>query len=395
MTSHIMPTYQRLPVTFARGQGAWLWDDNNNRYLDALSGIAVCNLGHAHPAVYSAICAQSEKLLHTSNLYGIAVQEQLADKLIEKSGMDNVFFSNSGAEANEAAIKLARKYGHERGIDLPSIIVMEKSFHGRTLATLSATGNVKVQQGFEPLVTGFVRVPYNDIPAIQQAIANNKNIVAILVEPIQGEGGVNIPAFDYLNQIRALCDEHELLMMLDEIQTGIGRTGKFLCFQHNGIIPDVCTLAKALGNGVPIGACLARGKAATILTAGNHGSTFGGNPLACSAALAVLATLDADNLIELAAEKGQQIVEGLQTLLQNNSHVVEIRHKGMMIGVELDQPCAELVKLALQQQLLINVTNEKTIRLLPPLVMNAEQIQQLVNTLATLIRDYTQQNHHD
>ncbi|MSP28001.1 MAG: aspartate aminotransferase family protein [Methylococcales bacterium] len=395
MTSHIMPTYQRLPVTFARGQGAWLWDDNNNRYLDALSGIAVCNLGHAHPAVHKAICTQSEKLLHTSNLYNIAVQEQLANQLTAKSGMDNVFFSNSGAEANEAAIKLARKYGHERGIEFPSIIVMDKSFHGRTLATLSATGNVKVQQGFEPLVTGFVRVPYNDIPAIQQTIANNKNIVAILVEPIQGEGGVNIPAIDYLNQIRALCDEHQLLMMLDEIQTGIGRTGKFLCFQHNGIIPDVCTLAKALGNGVPIGACLARGKAATILTAGNHGSTFGGNPLACSAAVAVLATLDADNLIVLAVEKGQQIVNGLQALLQSNSHVVEIRHKGMMIGVELDQPCAELVKLALQQQLLINVTNEKTIRLLPPLVMDAEQIQQLVNTLATLIRDYTQQNHHD
>lgn len=391
MTSHIMPTYQRLPVSFARGQGAWLWDDNNNRYLDALSGIAVCNLGHAHPAVHSAICQQSEKLLHTSNLYGIAVQEQLADQLVEKSGMDNVFFSNSGAEANEAAIKLARKYGHERGIDEPAIIVMEKSFHGRTLATLSATGNAKVQQGFEPLVTGFVRVPYNDIAAIQQAIADNKNIVAILVEPIQGEGGVNIPASDYLNCVRALCDEHSLLMMLDEIQTGIGRTGKFLAFQHNDIIPDVCTLAKALGNGVPIGACLARGKAATILTAGNHGSTFGGNPLACSAALAVLATLDKENLIEQATQKGQLIADGLKTKLQANPHLVDIRHKGMMIGVELDKPCGELVQLALQQQLLINVTNEKTIRLLPPLVIDAEQIQQLVNTLAALIQEYTNQ----
>jgi len=392
MTSHIMPTYQRLPVTFARGQGAWLWDDNNTRYLDALSGIAVCNLGHAHPAVHSAICQQSEKLLHTSNLYNIAVQEQLAHKLIEKSGMDNVFFSNSGAEANEAAIKLARKYGHERGIDKPAIIVMEKSFHGRTLATLSATGNAKVQQGFEPLVEGFIRVPYNDIPAIEQAITDNANIVAVLVEPIQGEGGVNIPAADYLNRIRALCDKHELLMMLDEIQTGIGRTGKFLCFQHNNIIPDVCTLAKALGNGVPIGACLARGKAATILTAGNHGSTFGGNPLACSAALAVLATLDADNLITQASQKGQQIVEGLTAQLQANPHVIEVRYKGLMIGVELDQPCAELVQHALQQQLLINVTNEKTIRLLPPLVIDAEQIQQLVSTLAALIQEYTTQS---
>lgn len=391
MTSHIMPTYARLPVTFVRGQGAWLWDDHNNRYLDAVSGIAVCSLGHAHPAVHQAICEQSEKLIHSSNLYGVAAQEQLADRLIEKSGMDNVFFSNSGAEANEAAIKIARQYGHQRGVDKPAIIVMEKSFHGRTLATLSATGNAKVQQGFEPLVEGFVRVPYNDIPAIQHAIAENKNIVAVLVEPVQGEGGVNIPASDYLNKIRALCDEHELLMMLDEIQTGIGRTGKFLAYQHNGILPDVCSLAKALGNGVPIGACLARGKAASILTVGKHGSTFGGNPLACSAALAVLATLDKDNLIEQASQKADQIGKGLARRLQNNSHVVDIRYKGMMIGVELDQPCAELVQLALQRKLLINVTNEKTIRLLPPLIIDAEQIQQLIDTLVTLIEAYTSQ----
>ena len=391
MTSHIMPTYQRLPVTFTHGHGAWLWDDQNNRYLDALSGIAVCGLGHAHPAVHQAICQQSEKLLHTSNLYNIAVQEQLADKLIEKSGMDNVFFSNSGAEANEAAIKLARKFGHERGIDKPAIIVMEKSFHGRTLATLSATGNAKVQQGFEPLVEGFVRVPYNDIPAIQQAISANNNIVAVLVEPIQGEGGVNIPSSDYLNQIRALFDEHELLMMLDEIQTGMGRTGKFLAFQHNGILPDVCTLAKALGNGVPIGACLARGKAANVLTAGNHGSTFGGNPLACSAALAVLTTLDKENLIELASEKAEQIAKGLARRLLNNPHVLEIRYKGLMMGIELDRPCAGLVQLALQKRLLINVTNEKTIRLLPPLVIDAEQIQQLIQTLAALVQEFTSQ----
>ena len=389
MTSHIMPTYQRLPVTFVRGQGAWLWDDQNKRYLDALSGIAVCSLGHAHPAVHQALCQQSEKLLHTSNLYGNALQEQLADQLTERSGMDNVFFSNSGAEANEAAIKLARQYGHGRGIDNPAIIVMEKSFHGRTLATLSATGNAKIQQGFEPLVTGFVRVPYNDIAAIQQAISDNANIVAVLVEPIQGEGGVNIPAADYLNQIRALCDEHELLMMLDEIQTGIGRTGKFLAFQHNGIIPDVCTLAKALGNGVPIGACLAKGIAATLLTAGKHGSTFGGNPLACSAALAVLATLDKEQLCEQASQKGQLIGEALKAQLQNNPHVIDIRYKGLMIGIELDSPCAELVSLALQQQLLINVTNEKTIRLLPPLIIDTQQIQQLVETLATLIQAYT------
>ncbi|MDD1613577.1 MAG: aspartate aminotransferase family protein [Methylococcaceae bacterium] len=391
MTSHIMPTYSRLPVTFERGEGAWLLDKNNNRYLDAISGVAVCNLGHAHPAIHKAICAQSEKLLHTSNIYKIANQERLADQLTEKSGMDNVFFCNSGAEANEAAIKLARKYGHEKGIENPAIIVMEKSFHGRTLATLSATGNTKIQQGFAPLVEGFIRVPYNDIGAIRQALELHDNIVAILVEPVQGEGGVNIPATDYLNQIRSLCDQHELLMMLDEIQTGIGRTGKFLAFQHNNIIPDVCTLAKALGNGVPIGACLARGKAAQLLTAGTHGSTFGGNPLACSAALAVLATLDEGNLIESAQEKGLAISAGFIERLQGNKHIVDIRNKGLMIGIELDSPCAELVKSALQQRLLINVTNETTIRLLPPLIIDEQQIKLLVETLSTLITEFTEQ----
>jgi acetylornithine aminotransferase len=391
MTSHIMPTYGRLPVTFDRGEGVWLFDENNNRYLDALSGIAVCNLGHAHPAVHEAISTQSRKLIHTSNLYTIANQELLADKLTEKAGMDNVFFCNSGAEANEAAIKLARKYGHEKGIDVPAIIVMEKSFHGRTLATLSATGNSKVQQGFAPLVEGFVRVPYNDINAIEQALESNKNIVAVLVEPIQGEGGVNIPASDYLNKLRLLCDQHEILMMIDEIQSGIGRTGKFLAFQHNDIIPDVCTLAKALGNGVPIGACLARGKAAALLTAGAHGSTFGGNPLACSAALAVLATLDKENLIESAQKSGDAIRAGFTTSLKNNKNVVNIRNKGLMIGIEFDKPCTELIKLALQKHLLINVTNETTIRLLPPLIIDNEQIQLLVDTLTAIINDYTEQ----
>ena len=390
MTSHIMPTYNRLPVTFDRGEGVWLIDENNNRYLDALSGIAVCNLGHAHSAVHKAICEQSKKLLHTSNIYKIANQEKLADKLIEKSGMDNVFFCNSGAEANEAAIKLARKFGHEKGLDSPAIIVMEKSFHGRTLATLSATGNSKIQQGFAPLVEGFVRVPYNDINAIKTALAHNKNIVAILAEPIQGEGGINIPAPDYLNELRKLCDQHELLLMLDEIQSGVGRTGKFFAFQHNDIIPDVCTLAKALGNGVPIGACLARGKAAQLLTAGAHGSTFGGNPLACSAAIAVLATLDNENLIELATQKGKLIHDGFTEHLKNNSHVVDVRNKGLMIGIELDRPCAELVKIALEQHLLINVTNDTTIRLLPPLIIDELQIKLLVETLSTIINDYTE-----
>ncbi len=393
MTSHIMPTYNRLPVIFERGEGVWLIDTNNQRYLDALSGIAVCNLGHAHPNITKAICTQSEKLLHTSNIYNIANQEILADKLISKSGMSNVFFCNSGAEANEAAIKIARKYGHEKGIKNPAIIVMEKSFHGRTLATLSATGNAKVQQGFGPLVEGFIRVPYNNVMAIKNALDTNKHIVAILVEPIQGEGGINIPADDYLNQIRNICDQYQILMMLDEIQSGVGRTGQFLAFQHNNILPDVCTLAKALGNGVPIGACLASGKAAEILTTGAHGSTFGGNPLACAAGIAVLDTLDADNLIALAQVKGDSLRAKFAEQLAANPHVIDIRNKGLMIGIELDRPCADLVKLALEQHLLINVTNESTIRLLPPLIINETESQQLVNTLVAIITDYTAKIH--
>jgi acetylornithine/N-succinyldiaminopimelate aminotransferase len=389
MSSHIMQTYGRLPVTFERGAGAWLWDSENNRYLDAVAGIAVCNLGHAHPAIHNAVCKQSETLIHTSNLYGIAIQERLADRLCEKTGMDTVFFCNSGAEANEAAIKLARKYGNQLGVENPAIIVMEKSFHGRTLATLSATGNAKIQQGFAPLVEGFIRVPYNDVDAIDQAVRLNSNVVAVLVEPIQGEGGVNIPASDYLNRIRDLCDRNNLLMMLDEIQTGIGRTGQFLAFQHNGILPDVCTLAKALGNGVPIGACLAYGKAANILTPGAHGSTFGGNLLACSAALAVLETLDNEQVIDRVEDKGLAIQSGFRDRLQGNSHVVDIRRKGLMIGIELDLPCAELMALALKKGLLINVTNERTIRLLPPLVIDEYQIDFLIATLSALIEEYT------
>jgi len=389
MTSHIMPTYGRLPITFDRGEGVWLWDQSNKRYLDALSGIAVCNLGHAHPAIHKAICAQSEKLLHTSNLYGIASQEDLADQLINKSGMDNVFFCNSGAEANEAAIKIARLYGHQQGTDKPCIITMEKSFHGRTLATLSATGNPKVQEGFSPLVDGFIHVPYNDINAIKSAIAENNNIVAILVEPVQGEGGVHIPTTDYLNQVRDLCDQNQLLMMLDEIQTGIGRTGQFLAYQHNSIVPDVCTVAKALGNGVPIGACLAQGKAAKLLTAGKHGSTFGGNPLACSAALAVLNTLDKENIIEQVEPKGSQLVNSFIKKLKHNPSVSNIRNKGLMIGIDLDTPCAELVKIAQENGLLINVTADKTIRLLPPLIINSEQIELLAETLSQLIEEFT------
>lgn len=390
MTTHIMPTYARQAVTFDHGDGAWLWDIDGKRYLDALAGIAVCNLGHAHPAIHQAISQQSQKLIHTSNLYGVKLQEELADRLCQLSGMENVFFCNSGTEANEAAIKLARKYGHQQGIEEPVIVTMDKSFHGRTMGALAATGNNKVKQGFAPLLSGFVHVPYNDIAVLQAAIAADSNIVAVLVEPIQGEGGVNIPASDYLNKVRALCDEHNLLMMLDEIQTGMGRTGRFLAFQHNDLLPDVCTLAKALGNGVPMGACMARGKAATILTAGNHGSTFGGNPLACSAAMAVVDTLSNTDLIAKAEAKGQAICSGIERLTAGNPHVVSIRHKGLMIGIELDAPCAELVGKALEKGLLINVTAENTIRLLPPLVISDEQIDLLTETLSALIQEHTQ-----
>lgn len=391
MTSHIMPTYGRLPVTFTKGEGAWLWNENNKRYLDALSGIAVCNLGHAHPAIHEALCKQSKTLLHTSNLYNIEVQEQLATKLCQLSGMDNVFFGNSGAEANEAAIKIARLYGHNKNITNPVVLVMQKSFHGRTMGTLSATGNPIIQDGFSPLLEGFVHVSYNDTHAIEIAIQQNPNIVAVLVEPIQGEGGVNIPAPDYLTQIRKLCDQHDLLMMLDEVQTGIGRTGAWFAFQHNNITPDVCTLAKALGNGVPIGACMAKGKAATLLTAGKHGSTFGGNPLVCSVALAVLNTIENENLCQQAADKGDAIQQAFTEQLKNNKHVLEVRNKGMMIGIQLDAPCTELVAIALAEGLLINVTGATTIRLLPPLIINKEQIELLVSKLSVLVNCHTQQ----
>ena len=291
----IMNTYNSLAVAFEYGDGAWLYDTDGNKYLDALSGIAVCGLGHAHPAVTEAIVTQSSALLHTSNLYTISAQKQLAADLTELSGMDNVFFGNSGAEANEAAIKIARKYGHSKSIDNPAIIVMENAFHGRTLATLSATGNRSAQAGFEPLVSGFVRAPYNDLEAVRNIASSNSNVVAVMVEPIQGEAGVAIPSDDYITELRAICDEHDMLLMLDEVQTGNGRTGKFFAYQHTNILPDVVTTAKGLGNGVPIGACLARGKAASVFAPGSHGSTFGGNPLACAAAQAVVDTIKEEN----------------------------------------------------------------------------------------------------
>ena len=387
MTNAIMPTYARLPVSFTRGQGAWLWDQNNVRYLDALSGIAVCNLGHAHPAIHQAIAEQSRLLLHTSNLYEIPLQSELANQLTQLSGMSNAFFCNSGAEANETAIKLARLYGHSQDIAQPTIIVMNNSFHGRTLATLSATGNPKVHEGFTPLVDGFIHVPFNDLSAIEKVIADNPDIVAVMAEPIQGEGGVNIPAPNYLNKLRQLCDQHKLLLILDEIQTGIGRTGRFLAYQHNDILPDICTLAKALGNGVPIGACLATGKAAQLLTAGKHGSTFGGNLLACRAALSVLDVMQKDNLIQAAVTQGNKIVDEISKRLNRHPLVAEIRHQGLMIAIELTQPCPALTQEALDQKVLINITAEKVIRLLPPLIISDEQIILLADTIQVLVEN--------
>jgi len=385
----IMNTYARLPVTFSHGEGAWLWDEDDNKYLDALSGIAVCGLGHAHPAVTAAVSEQASKLVHTSNLYGIAVQQQLADKLATLSGMEKSFFGNSGAEANEAAIKIARLYGHQNDIAQPNIIVMEGSFHGRTMATLSATGNRKVQAGFEPLVQGFIRVPYNDIEAVKTVAKNTDNVVAILVEPVQGEGGINIPSTDYLNELREICDEQNWLLMLDEIQTGMGRSGKWFAFEHNKIKPDVMTLAKALGNGVPIGVCLAAGKAANILQPGNHGSTFGGNPLVSAAALAVINTMQENDFVSRAAQLGTQLIEAFSARLANNEHVVDVRGLGLLIGIELDTPCAELVTTALDNGLLINVTANNVVRLLPPLILSDTDATLLVDKLCTLIDNFT------
>jgi len=380
-----MKNYAPLPVTFTHGEGAVLWDSNGKEYLDALGGIAVCALGHAHPEVTQAICDQAGKLVHTSNIYQIEVQRQLADKLCELSGMDNVFFSNSGAEANEAAIKLARLYGHNKGIDSPTLIVTEGSFHGRTLATLTATGNRKIQAGFEPLVSGFVRAPYNDIEAIENIGQNNKKVVGVMVEPITGEGGIRIPDRDYLTKLRALCDQHGWLLILDEIQTGMGRTGKWFAHQHNQIQPDIMTLAKALGNGVPIGACLARGEASTLFKPGHHGSTYGGNPLAGRAALAVIATIEKNNYVQRAAELGDYFLNGFNQKLDQIEGVTDIRGKGLMLAIELEQPCAELVKQCLDNGLLINVTAGNVIRLLPPYIMTNEQADIVIESVSNAV----------
>lgn len=387
MSTTLMPNYARLPVTFAKGKGAWLWDTEGTRYLDAVTGVAVCGLGHAHPAITAAICEQAGLLLHTSNLYHIAHQQTLADTLTSYSGMDSAFFCNSGAEANETAIKIARLYGHTQGKDQPTIIVMEGAFHGRTLATLTATGNPKVQAGFEPLVSGFVRVPYNNVDALSAVAQQHKDIVAVLVEPVQGEAGIILPAADYLTQLREICDQQNWLLMLDEVQTGMGRTGRWFAYQHTDILPDVLTLAKALGNGVPIGACLARGTAAEILQPGKHGTTLGGNPLACRAALAVIQTIEQDRLLPRILELSRHFQNGFASLATLPG-VREIRIKGLMIGIELEQPCTQLVKIALEQQLLINVTAERVIRLLPPFILSDDQAEEIISKVNHLVENF-------
>jgi acetylornithine aminotransferase len=385
-----MNTYMRQPVTFVKGEGVWLWDNHNDQYLDALAGVAVNGLGHAHPKLVDAIAKQAAKLIHVSNIYNIAEQSALADKLCEISGMDKVFFCNSGCEANEAAIKLARLYGHNKGINTPEIIVMDQSFHGRTLATLSATGNRKVQAGFDPLVSGFIRVPYDDVEAVKQVALHHPNVVAILVEPVQGEGGINIPkdAGAYLEQLRQICDANGWLLMLDEVQTGIARTGTWFAFQHTSIKPDVMSLAKGLGSGVPIGACVASGKAADVFTYGKHGSTFGGNPLATAAGLATLNIIEEEHLLENAEKIGNLIREGFAAELTGAQGFVTVRNAGLMIGIELDRPCVELVKMALEAKLLINVTADKVVRLLPPLVMSEAEAKELVQRLSALIKTF-------
>lgn len=383
-----MPVFAPLPAAFTHGAGAWLWDTHGRKYLDALSGVAVCGLGHAHPEITAAICDQAGKLLHTSNWYEIPLQAQLAERLCKKAGMDNAFFCNSGAEANEAAIKLARLYGHQRKILNPTIIVTEGAFHGRTLATLSATGNRKIQAGFEPLVSGFSRVPYNDLAAVRAVAEHNKDVVAVLVEPIIGEGGIQVPDTGYLKGLREICNERGWLLMLDEIQTGMCRTGKWFAFEHEGIKPDVLTLAKGLGNGVPIGACLARGTAADVFKPASHGSTFSGNPLVCRVGLTVIDILERENLDKRAAELGKRILNGLKKQLDGLASVKDIRGKGLMLAVELTRPCKEILTLALERGLLVNVTADSVVRLLPPLILTDAEADQIVAGVAECVRTF-------
>jgi len=386
-----MSTYTRKDITFTKGEGVWLWDQNGEKYLDALSGIAVCGLGHAHPGIAEVISQQANTLLHTSNIYRIEAQEQLGDQLCKLSNMDRAFFCNSGAEANEAAIKLARLHGHARNIEVPTIIVCDNSFHGRTMATLTATGNRKVQAGFEPLVAGFIRAPFNDTQTITEICKTNSSVCAILVEPIQGEGGIRIPSNDYLKELRAICDQQNLLLIFDEIQTGNGRTGKWFACQHQQVLPDVITTAKGLGNGMPIGACLARGAAAELFSPGSHGSTFGGNPLACATALKVLSTIENEKLLANAASMGDLLVATLQDKLASHALIKDIRGCGLMIGVELTTPCTQIVDLALEKNLLVNVTADSVIRILPPLITSKYEIATIANIIVECIEEFSNQ----
>jgi acetylornithine aminotransferase len=383
--NHVMNTYGRMPVNFVCGQGSYLEDSEGKRYLDGLTGIAVCGLGHAHPHVAQAIAKQANTLVHTSNLYEIPLQTALAERLCKKSGMDNVFFANSGAEANEAAIKLARMKGSNKGIKSPCVVVADGSFHGRTMATLSATGNRKVHAGFEPLLSGFVRAPFDDIAAIEKIARNNANVVGLMVEPILGEGGIYIPQKGYLKALRKICDEYDWLMILDEVQTGNARTGKYFAFQHENITPDVLTTAKGLGNGMPIGACLARGEAASLFSPGNHGSTFGGNPIACAAAHAVMDVIEQENLESRALALGERIQKGFEEALKGNNKVKEVRGAGLMLAVELNEDLPDLVTRALAEGLLINVTQGNIVRMLPPLNMTDAEADELVAKVAGLI----------
>ncbi|MFN2288436.1 MAG: aspartate aminotransferase family protein [Chromatocurvus sp.] len=386
MTS-LMATYAPLPVTFDHGQGAYLHDTRGDRYLDGLCGIAVTNLGHAHPAVTEAIRDQAGRILHTSNYYHIAAQERLAETLTRVAGMERAFFCNSGAEANEAAIKLARLYGHQRDIEQPKIVVLEDAFHGRTMATLSATGNRNIQAGFEPLVSGFLRAPRDDMEAVHSIARNNPDVVAVLVEPIQGEGGIRPLDKQYLHALRQFCSDHDWLLMLDEVQSGNGRTGHFFAYQGLDLLPDVVTTAKGLGNGVPIGACLARGRAASVFAAGHHGSTYGGNPLACAAAQAVIDTLENENLYHRATRLGERICGALRAEAGNDA-IIDLRGRGLMLGVELVAPCAELMQQALNERILLNVTAGNTVRLLPPLILSDEQADALGAGVGRIIRKF-------
>jgi acetylornithine/N-succinyldiaminopimelate aminotransferase len=386
--AHVMKTYGRLPMALSHGRGCWVWDTDGKKYLDGLGGIAVNTLGHAHPKLVPALQEQISKLIHTSNYYAAPMQERLAAKLCEISGLTNVFFCNSGLEANEGALKIARKFGHDKGVTRPEIIVYEKAFHGRSIATLSATGNPKVQAGFGPLVEGFVRVPLNDVPAIEQVAATNPNVVAVFLEVIQGEGGINPSKVEYLQAVRRICDEKGWLLMLDEVQCGIGRTGKWFAHQWAGIKPDVMPLAKGLGSGVPVGAIVCGPRAANVLGAGNHGTTFGGNPLAMRAGIETLTIMEEDKLLDNAANVGAVLRSGLQRELAGVNGLVEIRGQGLMIGIELDRPCGELLGRAAEAGLMISVTADRVIRLVPPLILSAPEAQQIVAILCPLIKDF-------